>query len=159
MQGDIKFLEVLDKMGCKVSYEADGVSVEGPNEKLKGIDINMNNFSDQTMTLAAIAVFADSPTRITGIGHIRLQESDRLMAIVNEFTKMGIKVEYGEDYIVIYPSNPTEATVDTYDDHRMAMSFALVGLVTGKITINNPMCCRKTFENYFDIVDELTAAD
>lgn len=159
MQGDIKFLEVLDEMGCKVSYEADGVSVEGPNEKLKGIDINMNNFSDQTMTLAAIAVFADSPTRITGIGHIRLQESDRLMAIVNEFTKMGIKVEYGEDYIVIYPSNPTEATIDTYDDHRMAMSFALVGIVTGKITINNPMCCRKTFENYFDIVDEITAVD
>lgn len=157
MQGDIRFLDVLEKMGCEVTYESDGVVVTGPDGKLKGIDIDMNNFSDQTMTLAAIAIFADSPTKITGIAHIRLQESDRLMAIVNELTKMHIKVEYGEDFIIIYPSNPIGTTIDTYEDHRMAMAFTLAGLVSGDIVINDPMCCRKTFENYFDIIDEITA--
>lgn len=155
MQGDIRFLEVLEQMGCKVIYESDGVTVEGPNGKLKGIEINMNNFSDQTMTLAAIAVFADSVTKISGIGHIRLQETDRLSAIVNELTRMNIKTEYGEDYINIYPSMPSPALIETYDDHRMAMAFTLVGLVADGIVIDNPMCCRKTFENYFEIVDEI----
>lgn len=157
MQGDINFLDVLERMGCEVVYDNEGVIVKGPDSKLKGIEVNMNNFSDQTMTLAAIAIFADSPTKITGIAHIRLQESDRLMAIVNELTKMQIKVEYGEDFIVIYPSNPTGSVVDTYEDHRMAMAFTLVGLVSDNIVINNPMCCRKTFENYFEIIDEITS--
>ena len=79
------------------------------------------------------------------------------MAIVNELTKMHIKVEYGEDFIIIYPSNPIGTTIDTYEDHRMAMAFTLAGLVSGDIVINDPMCCRKTFENYFDIIDEITA--
>lgn len=155
MQGDIRFLDVLVKMGCKVRYESDGVIVEGPDGKLKGVEVNMNNFSDQTMTLAAIAVFADSVTRISGIGHIRLQETDRLSAIVNELRRMNIKTEYGKDYINIYPSIPAPALIKTYEDHRMAMAFTLVGLVTDGIVIDNPMCCRKTFENYFEIVDRL----
>ena len=154
-QGDIKFLKVLEDMGCAVKFINEGVRVIGPKDKLKGINIDMNNFSDQTMTLAAIAVFADSPTKITGIGHIRLQESDRLMAIVNELTKMGIKTEHGEDYIVIYPGTPNACTVSTYEDHRMAMAFTLVGIVTGNIIIDNPLCCKKTFEEYFDIIDDI----
>lgn len=157
MQGDIRFLEVLEKMGCEVIYSEDGVSVLGPADRLHGVEVDMNNFSDQTMTLAAISIFADSVTRITGIGHIRLQESNRLEAIVNELTKMNIKTEHGDDYVVIYPSKPTGAVIETYEDHRMAMAFTLPGLVFDGITINNPMCCRKTFENYFDIVDALTA--
>lgn len=154
-QGDIRFLSVLKDMGCEVEFIDEGVKVVGPTSKLKGINIDMNNFSDQTMTLASIAVFADSPTKITGISHIRLQESDRLTAIVNELTKMGIKTEHGEDFIVIYPGTPNATTVSTYEDHRMAMAFTLVGLVAGNIIIDNPLCCKKTFEEYFDVIDDL----
>lgn len=154
-QGDIKFLEVLEKMGCDVIYEEDGAVVIGKDSKLDGIEVDMNNFSDQTMTLAAIAIFANAPTRINGIGHIRLQESDRLTAIVNELTRMNIKTEHGEDYIVIYPSIPSPAEIETYEDHRMAMAFTLVGLVSDGIVIKDPMCCKKTFENYFEVIDSL----
>ncbi len=155
MQGDIQFLKVLENMGCHVVFRGLDVEVTGPNDKLKAVSVNMNNFSDQAMTLAAVAVFAEGATKITGIGHIRVQESDRLMAIVNELNKMGIMTEYGNDYIVIYPGNPKASLVDTYEDHRMAMAFTLPGLVVPGITINNPMCCKKTFENYFDIIEDL----
>lgn len=158
MQGDINFLNVLEKMGCRVLFEEDGVVVWGPESKLHGIEVDMNNFSDQTMTLAAISVFADSKTKITGIGHIRLQETDRLRAIINELTRMNIKTEHGEDYIVIYPGQPSPAEIETYDDHRMAMAFTLAGLVREGIVIKNPMCCRKTFENYFEIIDRICEA-
>ena len=155
MQGDIRFLEVLEKMGCSVSFAIDGVVVEGPEGNLKGIEVDMNNFSDQAMTLAAIAILADSDTKITGIGHIRLQESDRLSAIVNELTRLGIENEHGDDWVIIHPGAPIPAEIETYEDHRMAMAFTLVGLVYNGIAIKNPMCCRKTFENYFDIIDEI----
>jgi 3-phosphoshikimate 1-carboxyvinyltransferase len=155
MQGDINFLNVLRDMGCIITYTKDGVIVEGPSEQLKGIDIDMNNFSDQAMTLAAISVFAKSTTTIRGIGHIRVQESDRLSAIISELTRMGIKTEYGQDYIVIYPGQIKPAAINTYEDHRMAMAFTLCGLVTEGIVINDPMCCKKTFENYFEIIDSL----
>ena len=154
-QGDIKFLDVLSDMGCDVIYEDDGAVVIGPDAELNGIEVDMNNFSDQTMTLAAIAIYANKPTKITGIGHIRLQESDRLSAIVNELSRMNVKTEYGEDYIVIYPGKPAPALIETYEDHRMAMAFTLVGLVTEGIVINDPMCCKKTFENYFEVIDSL----
>lgn len=155
MQGDIKLLDVLKEMGCDVNFTDAGVGLERKSMEIKHIEVDMNNFSDQTMTLAAVAIYADGPTKITGIGHIRLQESDRLMAIVNEFEKIGIKTEHGEDYIVIYPGTPKPARMLTYDDHRMAMSFALIGLRNEGIVIDDPMCCRKTFENYFEILSEI----
>ncbi len=120
-----------------------------------GIDVDMSACSDQAITLAAIAPFADSPTTITGIGHIRLQESDRLSAIETELGRMGIKTECGEDYIKIYPGLPKAAVVQTYNDHRMAMGFSLVGLRAEGIVINDPMCCSKTFGEYFDVLDNL----
>lgn len=154
MQGDKKFLEVLEKMGSVVEDTQEGIVVIGPEGgKYSGITVDMNDFSDQTMTLAALAVFAESETKIEHIGHIRLQESDRLAAIARELKRMGIAVEEGEDSLVIDPGRPLPAEVETYEDHRMAMAFSLIGLRAEGIVIKNPLCCKKTFENYFEILD------
>lgn len=156
MQGDKKFLGVLEELGCKVIDTPFGIEVNGTEDgRYPGIEIDMNDFSDQTMTLAALAVFADSKTTIKNIGHIRLQESDRLSAIAAELTRMGITVEEGEDYLVIIPGTPAPALVATYEDHRMAMAFSLIGLRSDGIVIENPMCCKKTFEEYFTVLDEI----
>ena len=156
-QGDLKFLSVLEQMGCIVNDTKEGVSVTGPeNGALRGIDINMNDFSDQTMTLAAIAPFASEKVHISGIGHIRLQESDRIHGIVTELRRLGIKCDEGEAEVTIYPGTPQPGLVETYEDHRMAMAFSLIGLRADGIQINDPSCCRKTFEEYFEVLDALT---
>lgn len=161
LQGDIKFIDVLQNMNCKVEETQRGILVSGNGLKeYPGISVSMKDFSDQTMTMAAIAPFASTPVLIRNVGHIRFQESDRIGAIVTELTRMGIRCEEvpEEEGIRIYPVDPKEVKeteVETYEDHRMAMSFTLVGLKTGKISIKNPRCCRKTFENYFDIIDQL----
>ena len=155
-QGDLKFLEVLKQMGCVVQEEPDGIAVTGPEKgTLKGIHINMNDFSDQTMILAVIAPFCQDEVRIEGIGHIRLQESDRLHGIATELKKLGVQCEEEESAITIYPGRPQPGVVETYEDHRMAMAFSLIGLLVEGIVIDNPMCCRKTFENYFELLDAL----
>ena len=105
--------------------------------------------------MAAIAPFADSPTFIRGIGHIRLQESDRIAAIVENLSRMGIHAAIQGNDIYIEPGTPHAATIETYDDHRVAMAFSLTGLRTPGIIISNPLCCRKTFENYFDVLDAI----
>lgn len=159
LQGDIKFLDLLKQLGSTVEDTESGICVTGASDRsYPGITVDMNDFSDQTMTLAAIAPFASSPTVIKNIAHIRLQESDRIGAIVKELTKLSIRCEVSEDSngIIIYPGTITPAVVETYEDHRMAMAFTLIGLRTNGIIIDNPKCCAKTFENYFDIIDELT---
>ena len=108
------------------------------------------------MTLAAIAPFAKTPTYIKNIGHIRLQESDRIHAIVTELTRVGIKVEEERDAIRIHPGTPHGAVIQTYDDHRMAMAFALIGLKVDGIIIDDYECCAKTFENYFEVLEAAT---
>jgi 3-phosphoshikimate 1-carboxyvinyltransferase len=115
----------------------------------------MKDFSDQTMTMAVIAAFATSPTKITNIGHIRFQESNRINAIMTELNRMGIEATSTEDDILIIPGDPKSAEIETYEDHRMAMAFALVGLRAEGIQILNPECCAKTFENYFEVLDDL----
>ncbi len=156
MQGDLKFLKLLEKMGAEVNDTPDGIEVRGAsNGKLKGITVDMKDFSDQTMTLAALAPFADSDVRIENIGHIRLQESDRIHAIATELTRLGIACEEEKDAITIHPGIPKPAVIQTYEDHRMAMAFALVGLRSAGIEISDPMCCRKTFETYFNVLDSL----
>lgn len=155
-QGDIHFLEVLEKMGCRLREEADGIAVAGPvSGKLKGIRINMSNFSDQTMTLAAIAPFAEGDTVIEGVGHIRLQESDRIHGIVTELSRMGILCEAREEGLTIHPGTVKPATIQTYEDHRMAMAFAVTGCRAEGIRIADPDCCKKTFENYFEVLTNL----
>ncbi len=161
LQGDIKFLKALSKMGCTLEEEEDGVRVSGRQiREYPGLDISMKDFSDQAMTMAVLAPFAQSATLIRNIGHIRFQESDRIKAILTELGRLGVKCEEvpEEDGIRIYPVSPEEileTEVETYEDHRMAMSFTLIGLKTGKITIKDPECCGKTFENYFELIEAL----
>lgn len=158
MQGDIKFLNVLQDMGCILEDRAGGILVKGSGlASYPGMDLSMKDFSDQTMTMAALAPFAASPTIIRNVGHIRFQESDRINAILTELRRMGIECEEAPeaDGIRITPGEVKKCAVETYEDHRMAMAFTLIGLKTGKITIKDPECCRKTFENYFDLIDEL----
>lgn len=179
LQGDIQFLNVLEQMGCQKKATSEGIRLTMTEPEMHGVDISMKDFSDQTMTLAAIAPFADSVTRIHNIGHIRFQESDRLHAILTELQRMGVRCEEVPeiDGIQIFPWEKVQGDhiatesaggmkrgsiaeggstiIETYDDHRMAMAFTLPGLKTGKIVIKNPGCCRKTFENYFSVIDSL----
>lgn len=158
LQGDIRFLEALRQMGCNYEDREEGICLSGKGLlEYPGLKLSMKDFSDQTMTMAALAPFAGSSTLIREIGHIRFQESDRIAAILTELKRMGIACEEvpKEDGIRIYPGEIKETEVETYEDHRMAMAFTLIGLKTGKITIKNPECCRKTFENYFELIDRL----
>ena len=157
LQGDIEFIRTLEKMGCHAKDSPEGIILYPPEDGIiHGINIDMSAFSDQAITLSAIAPFADSPTTINGIGHIRKQESDRLAGIEAELGKIGIRTETTEDSIIIYPGVPKSSHINTYEDHRMAMGFSLIGLKTPGIVIDNPGCCAKTFENYFKILDLLT---
>lgn len=159
IQGDIKFLEVLKQLGCSIRDTETGICVSGTKNGIyPGIIVDMNDFSDQTMTLAAIAPFATSQTIIKNISHIRFQETDRVRAIVQELTRLGIQCEEYEacNGISIHPGTIVPATIETYDDHRMAMAFTLIGLRVNGIIIKNYKCCTKTFENYFDIIYKIT---
>ncbi len=157
MQGDLKFLEALSRMGCEIREEQDGIAVHGPEPgKLHGIELDMNDFSDQALTLAAIAPYAGGPVEIRNVAHIRGQESDRIHAIVTNLKKAGIVCREYPDGVRIEPGQPSGCRISTFDDHRVAMAFSIMGLRTDGIIIENPGCCRKTFENYFDILDSLT---
>ena len=158
LQGDVAFIRILEQMGCIAEDTSQGVLVHPPADgMLHGITTDMSSCSDQAITLAAIAPYADSPTTITGIGHIRHQECNRMSAIVTELTKMGISCESDEDSITICPGRPQPSKVETYDDHRMAMGFSLTGLRSPGIVIDNPGCCRKTFEDYFTVLDHVVS--
>lgn len=151
MQGDLKFLAVLEEMGCGFHDTKEGICLQGPADgRLKGISLNMNDFSDQALTLAAIAPYASSRTEITGIAHIRGQECDRIRAIEENLTAAGIDCVSTRDGICIHPGTPHACRIRTYEDHRVAMAFALLGLKTAGIRIENPLCCRKTFPDYFE---------
>ncbi len=156
-QGDFRFLAVLEQMGCTVTEEKEGIAVSGPaNGRLRGIAVNMNDFSDQALTLAAIAPFAEGEVRIEGIRHIREQECDRIHAMTQNLRKLGIVCREKEDGVVIASGVPKGGAVETYEDHRVAMAFSLIGLCADGIRIKNPACCGKTFEGYFALLDDLT---
>lgn len=155
LQGDIAFLHVLEQMGCRAAEEADGIRMEPPEGQLMhGGEFDLSAFSDQALTLAAISCFADSPVVIQKIGHIRYQECDRIQAILQNLERMGIACSEEGGDITIWPGQPHGCEIETFEDHRVAMSFAIPGLVTDGITIVNPMCCRKTFEHYFDMLEQ-----
>ncbi len=153
LQGDINFIRVLEDMGCKIERNRNSVTVHGC--PLKGIDVDMNDISDTAQTLAAVALFAEGPTRIRNVGHIRHKETDRLTAIATELRRMQIQVEETEDSITIHPGEIQPATIETYDDHRMAMSFALVGLKVPGIVIADPDCTNKTYPHFFTDLEML----
>lgn len=156
-QGDIGFLDVLEKIGCRVLEDGNSILVTRISE-LHGLDVDMRDIPDTAQTLAALAPFADSPTRIRGIASARVKETDRVAATCAELTRLGVRVEEHPDGMTIYPT-PLEsfrpATVHTYNDHRMAMAFSLIGLRVPGITIENPGCVSKTFPNYFDVLETL----
>ena len=155
LQGDIKFLKVLVRMGCKLDSQSDGVLMMPPKDKFLGGSFDLSTFSDQALTLAAIAPFAKSKVCIMNVGHIRYQECNRIEAIVKNLANMGIAaVEQGNN-VFILPGTPNACEVETYEDHRVAMAFALVGTMVEGVKIQNPSCTRKTFENYFDVLEEV----
>lgn len=161
LQGDVEFLKLLVNMGCEIEGLNDTDASDKKELTMKGAEqlsgnftIDMSAFSDQALTLAAIAPFADGPIKITGIGHIRLQECDRIHAIVHNLSSLGLRVEENENSVTIYPGQMQGCEIETYDDHRVAMSFALTGLKVDGVVIQNPMCCKKTFVQYFDVLEE-----
>ncbi len=154
IQGDLRFVEVLERMGAEVNYGPNWTEVAGTGT-LRGISVDMADISDTAQTLAVVAAFANSPTEIDGIGFIRFKETDRIGAVVTELKRLGLDVSETDDGMVINPGRPNPGVVDTYDDHRMAMSFALLGLVHEGIEIDNPGCVDKTFPDFFEVLDQL----
>lgn len=149
VQGDTQFLDLLEQMGARVTWHADAVTVTGTG-RLRGLDVAMNAMPDVVPTLAAIAPFADSPTRIRKVGFIRHHESNRIAAITTELRRLGAAVREFDDGLEIAPSVLVPAAIETYDDHRIAMAFAVVGLKVAGIRIRNPGCVGKTYPEFFD---------
>ena len=154
-QGDVGFVGILEKMGCTVSQTSDGTEVRGPRE-LSGIDIDLNLMPDTVPTLCAIAPFASSPVCIRNVANLRIKETDRIAALSTELQKLGARVDVRPDGLTVHPVDRITSTeLATYDDHRMAMSLALVGLVAPGIVIRNPSCVEKTFPSYFQVLGSL----
>lgn len=155
LQGDTDFIGVLAEMGCTAEITAEKITVTGPEQLKGGFNVDMSAFSDQALTLAAIAPFADAPVTISGIEHIRLQECDRINAIVKNLSALGVKTDERQDSVTIYPASVHGGDIETFDDHRVAMSFALTGLKADGVNIIDPLCCKKTFAEYFDVLDKV----
>lgn len=161
VQGDADFCMVLGLMGCDVHQRTHSTTISAPaNGKLKGVDVKLNQMPDMAQTLAALAILAEGPTTIRKVGNLRVKETDRMEAIRVELTKLGARVEIEGDDIYITPPEGnvlTPAAVDTYDDHRMAMAFSVIGLAApaGTVTINDPDCVNKTYPNYWDDLQKL----
>jgi 3-phosphoshikimate 1-carboxyvinyltransferase len=154
-QGDIAFLNILQQMGCMINDGQDFIEVAGV-PSLHGVDVDMRDIPDTAQTLAVIAPFASSPTRIRGIASARLKETDRIHATSAELAKFGVQVDEHEDGMTIYPCKKFEpTTVQTYNDHRMAMAFSLIGLRMNGMTLENPSCVSKTFPDYFRVLESL----
>ena len=155
LQGDIAFIDLLEQMGCSLSEESDSIEV-ACNQPLHGIDVDMRDISDTAQTLATIAPFAVSPTHIRGIASARHKETDRVSATCTELMKLGVRVEEHPDGMTIFPcAQFTPAEICTYNDHRMAMAFALIGLRVPGVRIENPGCVSKTFPGFFKVLDSL----
>ncbi len=150
LQGDIRFLDVLEAMGCAVVDEPAGVRVTGPGS-LSGITVDMSDISDTFMTLAAIAPLATSPVTITGIGNVRLKESDRIKAVEDNLRRLGVRAESGTDFVRIHPGAPSGGRVDPHGDHRIAMAFSVLGLRVPGIVVEDPDCVTKTCPTFFDL--------
>ncbi|MBE6428614.1 MAG: 3-phosphoshikimate 1-carboxyvinyltransferase [Planctomycetaceae bacterium] len=158
LQGDVAFCDCLEKMGCAVEYLPNAIKVSRtPKSPLHGIDVDMHFISDTVQTLSAVALFANSPTTIRNVANMRVKETDRIHAVVTELRKFGVRVDEFDDGMTIYPISsldldaiPSSLEIETYRDHRMAMSFALVGLRIPGVTILDPDCTVKTYPNFFD---------
>jgi len=154
LQGDIAFADVLAEMGAQVAIDADSVEIRGG--ELRGIDVDLRHISDTAPTLAVVAAFATGTTTVSGIGFIREKESDRIAGPVNELVRCGVSAEETSDGFIVRPEGPPRAaTFNTYDDHRMAMAFALPGLRIPGVVIRDPGCVAKTWPDYFSVFEAL----
>ncbi|MBL8864286.1 MAG: 3-phosphoshikimate 1-carboxyvinyltransferase [Planctomycetia bacterium] len=153
LQGDVEFLSVLERMGCDVVWSGRAVTIRGG--PLRGVDVDMNAISDTVMTLAVVALFAEGPTTIRNVAHIRHKETDRIAAVATELRKLGAVVEERDDGLTIRPRPLTGCAVDTYNDHRMAMSLSLVGLKIPGVVIRNPGCVAKTYPGFWRDLEKL----
>jgi 3-phosphoshikimate 1-carboxyvinyltransferase len=153
LQGDVRFVDLLEQMGCTVQRAADAITVQGG--PLHGIDADMNDISDTVMTLGAVACFAEGPTTIRNVAHIRHKETDRLAALAAELRRVGAEVDEFADGVTITPRPLHGAAIETYNDHRMAMSMALIGLRVPGIVIKDPGCVAKTYPGFFADLEKL----
>jgi 3-phosphoshikimate 1-carboxyvinyltransferase len=154
LQGDVAFVDCLERMGCRVTHGEDSITVAGG--PLSGIDVDMNAISDTVQTLAAVALFASGPTTIRDVAHIRHKETDRIAALANELRKVGAEVQEYADGLRIDPRPLRSAEIATYHDHRMAMSLSLVGLRSPGVVILDPGCTAKTYPRFFDDLARIT---
>ncbi len=148
-QGDVKFCEVLGRMGCSVIYEQDGIAVEGG--KLGGIEVDMADMPDVVPTLAVVAAFSKGVTTVSNVAHLKEKECDRLGSVADELIKMGVDAKATDTGLIIRGGTPVGARIETYDDHRMAMCFAVAGLVVPGMKIENESCVEKSFPNYWEV--------
>lgn len=155
LQGDVNFVRCLEQMGCDVKMKADSITVSGKAKR--GIDIDMANISDTVQTLASVALFVDGPTNIRNVAHNRVKETDRVGNLVIELRKLGVRVEEREDGLTIHPGTMNPTTFATYDDHRMAMSFSLIGLRQPGIEIEDPECVSKTYPRFYEDLESFVA--
>jgi 3-phosphoshikimate 1-carboxyvinyltransferase len=160
VQGDVAFADVMEQMGAKVTWAAESITVtRDPDVQLKGVDVDCGKIPDAAMTLAVAALFADGPTTIRNVYSWRLKETERMKAIVAECTKLGATVEEFEDYCIIHPPKDNKINdnvlIETYDDHRMAMTFSLAACGGVNVIINDPGCTAKTFPTYFDMLESI----
>jgi len=158
IQGDVRFVEVLRAMGADVTFGTGWIEVRG-RAPLRPIDLDLNHIPDAAMTAAVLALFADGPSTIRNVANWRVKETDRLAAMAAELRKVGARVEEGPDFLRVEPpAKLVPATIDTYDDHRMAMCFSLVALGGVAVRINDPQCVAKTFPDYFQVFAGLVSA-
>ena len=157
MQGDIAFCNCLADMGCTVIYDKDAITVIGGS--LNGIDVDMNAISDTVPTLAVVALFANGPTNISNVEHVRHKETDRISDLSRELVKLGATVDERQDGLTINPGELRAASIATYNDHRIAMSFAVAGLMISGVVIKDPGCCEKTYPEFFSDLEKLINQD
>ena len=156
IQADLAILNLLEAMGCSVRRDANAIELIGPKHGLRSLgEVNMNDSPDAALAYAVVCLFADGPTVIKDIWNLKIKETDRLAALETELCRMGGRAEAGEDWLRIQPGPLHDATIETYDDHRMAMAFALAGLRVPGISIRDPSCVSKTWSNFFEVLDDL----
>jgi 3-phosphoshikimate 1-carboxyvinyltransferase len=153
LQGDLKQVDILQQMGCRIDVGEDRIGVCG--QALKGIEVDMSDTPDAVPAIAVAASFANGVTRIRNIGHLREKECDRIDAVCSQLQKMGIRAVQGEDWIEITGGRPRGAVIETYNDHRIAMAFSIPGLLIEGVQIENPACVKKSFPGYWDAFDRL----
>ena len=153
-QADMAALGIFERMGCRIRSSAGGITVAGP-ARLAGVEADLNDCPDASLALAAAAAFAAGPSRFTNIANLRIKETDRLDALENELNRMGARASTGPDWIAVDPGPLRPARIRTYDDHRMAMAFAVAGLSQPGISIEDPDCTAKTWPGFFDMLEGL----